>query len=189
MNNQERVEYVQQIQDTKDNFYETHKKNWLFKNKQKLECSETLTRELDLVKMVQCTIFQVPNTNIIYYNYLVFKTYANEKTKDYVYNHMIELVHNILQVYPTFEFHINLKTFTISAAHRYYSLITSTFDENKIFTKQLTKLKIYHTPSIISQLTSLFHNQVKDIIGIVEYCYKDSDQKIAKLFEHVEKSI
>ena len=179
---QEKEIYYKEIQEAKERFYENNKKNMVFKNTQKLECAQHVANNMDLMKMIQCTVFIVPNTNIIYYNYMVFKTYGSEATHIPLYNHITNLVSSLLEKYPTFEFHINLKTFTISACQRYYHLIASSFDENHVFTNRMSKMVIYHTPSIVDQITKILYNSVKDILPKAVYYHQESEQEIKKLF-------
>ena len=180
----ERAEYCAQMEDAKAKFYEKNPKKLIFKNKQKLECAQTVTEEFDLNKMIACTAFIVPNTNIIYYNYLVFKIYGNESNQREVYTHFRGLICTLLETYETFEVHVNLKTFTISACQRYYKMITSSFDENTLLTDKMSKLVIYHTPNIVDQLTKLLYSTIRTILPKTEYYYKDSsDARINALFD------
>jgi len=184
MDSNERDEYYNQLEDAKAKFYQKNGKNTIFKNKQKLECAQTLTNEFDLNKMIECTAFVVPNTNIIYYNYLVFKIYGNESNRLEVYSHIMNLINSVLETYDTFEVHVNLKSFTISACHRYYKMISSSFDENTLLTDKLSKLVIYNTPSIVDQLTAILYSTVKEVLPKTEYYYKDSsDARINALFD------
>jgi hypothetical protein len=183
MNTEEREQYVQEIESTKAKYYQEHNKNRFFKNSQKLECATSISQEMDIQKMIKCTVFQVPDTNILYYNYLVFKTYANGQVTPILYQYVVALVDKVLKEYSSFEFHVNLKSFTISAAQRYYSIICSVFDDNTAFTGKMTRLVIYHTPSVINNIRQLLYNSIKDIVDKVEYFYKDSDTHIAKLFD------
>ena len=183
MDNKEREDYYKKLEDAKTKFYETNKKNVFFKNKQKLELAQTVTEELDLNKMIACTAFIVPNRNIIYYNYLVFKIYGNESNQRAIYNHFRGLICSVLENYDTFEVHVNLKTFTISACQRYYMMITSSFDDNTMLTDKMSKLVVYHTPSIVDQLTTLLYSSIRTIIPKTEFYYKDSGDMINVLFD------
>jgi hypothetical protein len=184
MNSQERDEYVEKMEETKQKFYEDNTKNQIFKNKQKLECAQTVSQELDLQKMIQCTVFQIPNTNIIYYNYMVYKTYGNLENKDLLYAYVIQLVEQVLQQNEHFEFHIDMKSFSVSACQRYYPIISSIFDDNKVFTDKLSKMVIYNTPSFVDKLTRILYSSIKDILPKIEYYHhKDSDAKISQLIK------
>ena len=68
MNSEQRTQYYDEIQKVKEKYYDSHKKNCLFKNAQKLDCAQHVSNNLDLEKMIQCTAFIIPNTNKIYYN-------------------------------------------------------------------------------------------------------------------------
>lgn len=179
----ERDAFLQKIKETQEQYYEKHKKNTVFKNNQKLDCAKHVSSNVDLQKMIHYTAVIVPNTNIIYYNYMIFKTYGNEETHIPLYTHVTGLIEILLQTYQTFEFHINMKTFSISACQRYQKMIMSSFDHNKIFTERMTKLVVYHTPNIIPQITNILYSSVKDILYKVEYVKEDSEKRIAALFQ------
>lgn len=179
----EKEEYFKRIKETQEQYYEKHQKNHIFKNAQKIECAQYVAQQMELQKLIQYTAVIVPNTNIIYYNYLVFKTYGSELTHLPLYSHMTQLIQQILKTYDSFEIHFNLKTFTISACQRYRALIMSSFDDNQVFTEKMSKLVVYHTPNIIEQMTRLLYSSVKHLLHKVEYVKSsDSDARIAILF-------
>ena len=184
MNSEEQRNYIDQMNNSKTEFYNENKKNLLFKNKQKLECAKHVNQSMDLAKMIQCTAVRIPKTNIIYYNYMIFKTYACDEVKEPVYRYIIQLIDSILKEYDHFEFHVNLKSFTISAVHRYKNIIASIFEENQSFTTQMTRLCIYHTPSVIDTINKVLYYSIRDILPKVTYHHKESDQLIEKLFEN-----
>lgn len=183
MDSEERDDYFKKLEGARTKFYEQNGKNLVFKNKQKLECAQTVTSEFDLQKMIECTAFIVPNRNIVYYNYLVFKIYGNESNRVEVYSHIMGLITSVLEKYDTFEVHVNLKSFTISACHRYYKMISSSFDENTLLTDKMSKLVIYNTPHLLDQITSILYSTVKAVLPKTEYYYKDSQTRINSLFE------
>ena len=182
MDHSEREEYFQKVKETQNSYYEKHKKNTFFKNSQKLDCASYVSNSVDLEKLVKCTAFIIPNTNILYYNYLVFKTYGCEENHLLLYAYVTNLITEILKTYRTFEFHINLKTFSVTACQRYYKLITSSIDDNTIFTEKMEKIVIYHTPFVIDQITKILYNSVKGFMQKVEYVRKDSDERIERIF-------
>lgn len=183
MDSDEREDYFKQLEGARTKFYEQNGKNLVFKNKQKLECAQSVTKEFDLQKMIECTAFIVPNSNVVYYNYLVFKIYGNESNRIEVYSHIMGLINSVLEKYDTFEVHVNLKSFTISACHRYYTMISSTFDENTLLTDKMSKLVIYNTPHLLDQITSVLYSSVKAVLPKTEYYYKDSQTRINRLFD------
>jgi hypothetical protein len=175
-------EYMERIKETQRLYFESHRKNTIFKNNQKKDCANFVSTELNLQQLVRMTAVVVPNTNIIYYNYLVFKTYGNEENHILIYKHVTDTIASILDKCGSFEFHINLKSFSISACQRYRHLIASSFDKNQIFTDKMTKLVVYNTPGFIDQITMMLYSSVKDILKKVEYVKSESDERISTLF-------
>ena len=112
----------------------------------------------------------------------IFKTYANDDNTRPLMLHITSLVNNLLQKYQNFEFHVNLKSFSVSACQRYYPYIQSIFDTQKSFIQNISKFVIYHTPNVIQQMTRILHPCIRDYISIVEYVYEDSDDRIQTLF-------
>ncbi len=182
MNHGEREEYLLKIKETQTDYYSTHTKHKIFKSAQKNACAAHVTNKISLDQMINCTVFNIPNTNIIYYNYLVFKTYGTNEIAEVIYKHMVNVIDRILSTYASFEFHINLKSFSVSACHRYRVMIIGSLETNQIFTEKLSKLVIYNTPSIINQITPLLYHSVKPILHKIEYVKEKSDERIAALF-------
>jgi hypothetical protein len=181
MNSNDRDAYHKQLERAKKKFYEENQKTKIFKNKQKLECTQSVSKEFELKKMVECTAFIVPNRNVIYYNYPMYKLYGNEANQQDIYDHTVGLIRNILKTYDNFEIHFNLKTFTISAAQRYYSVIASSFNENTPLTDKLSKLVVYNTPCIVSQLTTLLYPILKDVLPRTEYHNKEKSEEMINI--------
>ena len=184
MNLQQSHNYLEELQQTQHKYYETHQKNTIFKNNQKRDCAAFVAAENDLQKMVKCTAFIVPNTNVIYYNYLVFKTYGGINTHGILYNHLFTLIDTILQNHDSFEFHVNLKTFSISACQRYQHLISDSIDSSPVFNEKMSKVVIYHTPFVIDQIAKMLYSSVKDFLDRVEMVRgTESEQRISQLFD------
>lgn len=185
MDNVEREEYLSKIHETQMDFYKTQPKHKLFKHAQKNACANHVAESISLTQMIDCTVFNVPNTNIIYYNYLVFKTYGNTENVRLVQERILDTISTILADHDTFEFHVNLKTFSVSACYRYRSMIVESIDNNRIFTEKLNRLVVYHTPSIIDQITPLLYHSVKPFLHKIEFVKEKSDGRIAALFEEI----
>jgi hypothetical protein len=82
--------------------------------------------------------------------------------------------------------HCNVQTFTVSAAHRYYNMITSSIDENDDFSKNMTALHLYHTPSVIEQIVTILKKSVGQFLNRAYFHKKnESDALVQKLFEHL----
>ena len=179
-------ELLQKIKEVQSTYYETHNKNWLFKNKQKIDCAKKVSETVSLEDMIRMTIFQIPNTNKVYYNYQLFKTYANPDVIIPLYERFCSVIALVVEMFGDFELHFNLQSFTVSACTRYSGMISSSIDENESFSQKVTKIYIYYTPSVINQIrTILFHSIQRFSQKIVAYSKSESEQLIAELFQHV----
>jgi hypothetical protein len=172
---------MEKIENAKKDYYTLHGKNIFQKNQQKLDCAKHITKICNLDIMIQRTIFIIPNTNCIFYDYLMFKLCASEETFALLYERMLNLIQIILSTYDTFELHINLKTFSVSACQRYYVFIANTLNQNETYLKKMNKIIIYYTPRFIDNITQLLYASVKDILHKVVYVKESSEQDIRKL--------
>lgn len=139
-------------------------KSILFKNNQKQKCAENVTTQFNLYDLLKSTVYIIPNTNKLYLNYPIFKTFANNSNSNEIIDYIIGLLCQCIKTYGQYEMHINLHSFSISAAERYKSSIqlfcekcyslNNTCDVN--FAGMLINMYIYNTPSVISTITHLF---------------------------------
>ena len=176
----------QQIDNAKEQFYAQHTKARIFKNNQKLECAKAVSEQVDVMKLIQMTAVIIPNTNKIYINYPLFKTYGHHSISPLFYEHFLVLVQTLVNQYGCFEIHVNLNSFTVSACARYNDMICTTCDQNEDIMRTLTDLHVYHTPNVIQQITQMLYHSVKTFIPLVHYHNKnESDALVQQLFEHV----
>ena len=177
---------LEQISQTKQKFYQDNTKSRIFKNTQKLQCAKQVSEQHNLQQLINLTVMVIPNTNKLYFNYLMFKTYGHPDICCKLYDHFHKLVEDLVNKYGSFEMHINLSTFTVSACVRYQKMIMLSFDENPYLTSKMTLMNVYNTPNVIEQITGLLYNSVKHLTSVTHFYKKDnSESLIKKLFEHV----
>jgi hypothetical protein len=68
---------MKKIEELQRNYFSTNNKNILFKKKQKLDCATNISKSIDLEQVLNMTFYNIGNTNIIYVDYTIFKTYAH----------------------------------------------------------------------------------------------------------------
>ena len=149
---------IDSMEKYKEEHYEKEK-NLFFKKKQKLDFAKKMTEKFPLEEMIRSTIYIIPNTNKVMINYTVFKLYANDDIYQYIIQTILGIFDTILQSYTSYEVHIILDTFTITAAERYKSIIKSFFEscmnsENN-YVDKLDNMYIYYTPTMIDMITKL----------------------------------
>ena len=143
----------------KDEYYQTQGKNSFFKKNQKMDCAKEISQSFQLNDMIQRTIYYIPNTNKIVYNYPVFKLYANPDNYENIIKTVLDIYDIILASYPTIETHIILDSFTISAAERYKSVIklfcNKCMTSQTKYSERLSAMYIYYTPSMMESISTL----------------------------------
>jgi hypothetical protein len=82
---------VNQMEKYKEDFYQTQGKNTFFKKSQKLDCAKQMSKVFDLSEMIQQTIYLIPGTNNIVFNYPIFKLYGNDDNYDIIIQYIIHL--------------------------------------------------------------------------------------------------
>lgn len=156
---------INQLQKT---YYETHGKNVVFKNGQKQKCAEYLAEQLDVNILVEKTARIIPNTNCVFLDYMVFKIYAHETIYERTVECILNLISECINKYGSFEVHINLKSFTISAAQRYLEIIklfcNRCLQSNTRYASYITKMVIYNTPSMIDGISRLLRPFINDYV-------------------------
>lgn len=176
-------EMLQRIQEIQTGYYSENGKNRFFKNRQKNDIAQQVCTELDYERIIPLTIYVLPNTNKVFFNYPIFKTFGMPDNYGYCQYYLQDLISSkILCTYSTFEIHINLASFTISAAHRYFEAIKSLFEETTQMTEQMDSLVVYHTPAVVEQIRTILHPIIRQIIPKIRYfSKKESDVKLQEL--------
>lgn len=146
-------------------FYAKNNKNWIFKNKQKIDCASTVATQLSIEELMQRTVYIVPNTNHVYFDYTVFKLYATPENYEYVVNRIINAFQWCIDTYGSYQAHLNLQSFTISACERYKTVIeiyyTKCLSAETTFAAKMDKMYIYHTPSAIDTITRMLSSFIE----------------------------
>lgn len=174
---------LRRIEEIQKGYYNANSKNRFFKNRQKMDIAQQVCAELDYEKIIPLTIYVLPNTNKVFFNYPIFKTFGMPDNYAYCQSYLQDLISSqVLCNYPSFEIHINLSSFTISAAHRYFEAIKSLFEETTQMTEQMDRLVVYHTPAVVEQIRGILHPIIKHIIPRIQYFSKqESDAKLQEL--------
>jgi hypothetical protein len=172
----------------KNTYYQTNSKNTFFNGKQKKECAKIVSGTIDMQTLLINTCFQLGNTNKIYFQYSIFKTFATDENVNQILDFLLQLLENIIDKFGSFELHINMNTYTVTAHERYknmYKLLFSRCEQNNIlFSDKLITMNIYNTPSIINNLQAFFapfiDKNAADKIVLINK--KNSDLLLENLF-------
>ena len=182
---------LEKMNEIQNKYYDNNSKNSFFKKSQKMDCAKEVCKTLDLNEMIAKTIYVIPDTNIIYMDYTIFKLYANPDNFDVIIQHIINTCRYLVTYYNSFEVFINLDSFTVSAAERYKGLIKKYCDscltENTDFATLMVKLNILNTPSVIEMIVKI----IKPVIdkGVVEKVSFKKKEESKDLIDTIKFSI
>ena len=82
---------LKKIAELQGNYYSDNQKNIFFKKSQKNDCAASISKTLDTQTLLANTIYLINNTNRIYFDYNIFKTYANENNYELIIDRIITL--------------------------------------------------------------------------------------------------
>jgi len=164
----DKKEISEKIKNIKDMFASSSMNASIFKNTNKLNCAKMVSDNMNIQELIKHTIFIIPNTNKIYMDYALFKTYAHDQIYDILIQYVIHLFNVCIESHNSFELHIDLNTFSISAAQRYKPAIQKFCNEclsnGTDMMLHLSIFRIYNTPSMIDSISSIFRPFISDQI-------------------------
>jgi hypothetical protein len=179
--------FQRKITNLQSKYYENHNKNRFFKSNQKLECATLVTKSFDVEVLFSNAIYVLPNTNHIYFNYPVFKTFAIPDMFESFVTYVYTLIHDVIDKYSVYEMHVNWNTYSVSAHERYKNLYTMFLARYEAsctnFHDNITSLHVYYTPTIIQVISNLMTPLIHPLIlnKIVLHSKSDSDMHINNL--------
>jgi len=178
---------VDLMEKCKEDYYQTENKNMFFKKSQKMNCAKKVSETFPIEEMINTTVYILPNTNKIIFNYPIFKLYATEELYIIFIQKVINLYDILLEIYSTFEVHVILDTFTITAAERYKNIINlfckKCMNSEKNYTKFLQGMYIYYTPSMIESISTFLKPFIDPLLTerVIYYSKADSNSLLEKL--------
>jgi hypothetical protein len=130
-----------------------------------MEVASKIATEFNVDELLRKTVFIIPGTNKMYVDYLVFKLYAHPTNYVRFVEYTQSLIPDCIQKYGTFECHVNLSTFTVSAAERYKEIVeifnVVGLRNNTDYSIQLTNLYVYNTPISIDHISKIIFRLIE----------------------------
>ena len=185
---------LEKILKAKDEFYDTTKKHMFFKNAQKRECAEAICNKIGLVDLMDNTFWIVPNKDEMYFDYRVFKLYGTPANYGEIVDNVLRFCSWCVSEYGIFEIHVNLASFTVSAAERYRDIIVYFCDESvkrdTMFSETMRYMNIYNVPSCVDQISRLLLPLIPpDVRSKIRLFKKEQSTEIlSKLYEQSGKT-
>jgi len=167
--NPETDAFKKKLETAQNTFYqEQGGKSWFQKDKQKINCAVAITQSIPLNDLLEKTFSIIENTNKVMIDYPLFKTFANHGNYNEIIKYILTLFTQCIDTYGSFEVHVNLKSFTITAAQRYRDMISQfcreCLDNNTRFNTTMTSFAIYNCPKMFDSISALFSGFIDDQI-------------------------
>jgi len=181
-------QFLDEISKLQNDFYAKTSKNTLFKTKQKLECAAAVSDSMDINELTAKTFYIIPNTNRIFLDYTIFKLYANPNNYNYLVDWAVSLIMHCIHTHGSFDVHVNINTFTITACQKYKTIIEmfmdACFQTDSEAVLKLGHLYIYNIPSVFDSIIKFLNPFINDTVKpkIVVYDKTQSPALIQKLF-------
>ena len=184
-------ELSKKIENMKNEFYSNNKKPVLFKAAAKSQIYSIISSEIGLVSLLSRSVFVIPNTNKIFFDYTIFKQYANPDNYLQIISFICDKIKSNVTTYGHYEVLTNLDTFSISACHRYKDVIQlfceHCLNTNSEYSNELKTMYIYNTPYMFQQIAIILKPHVNPTIleKLVLINKADSGAVIQSIYESV----
>jgi hypothetical protein len=183
---------LKDLESFKEEYYSKNSKNMFFKNSQKADCAKKICEQYDIKDLLKQTAYFIPTNNEIFFNYPMFKLFANEENYNIIIDYVFDLFNESIQLYGQYIIHIDLTGFTTTAAERYKNLIIMfntkcTESTNIRYIDYCKKWYIYNPPLVINMISTivspLLHPDVLNNLTI--YPKKESPLILNMLFGNI----
>lgn len=151
-------ELKERIINIHDQFYTENKKNSIFTTEQKRNCREKIIENISQKEIMDAIVYIVPDTNIIMFDYNIFKKTINPGEYDELIEHIFNIYNDMLSKYSQVEIYADLKGLTITSAEKNFSLLGKMYEKigNPNYFQQIQKLHIFNCPSCMNNPTVFF---------------------------------
>ena len=164
-------------------YYNVNNKNMVFKKAQKNECANIVSRQIG-IELILAQAIKILHRNQMIIDYTILKTFTNPDNYNDINLFIAKLMTQCIQSFGSIEIHVNLDTLTISAIERHRSAIVNLteFGHENGYTKFVTNLSFYNTPSFVSTGASLLHMLIPpELNKLVKFYNKHESKALLQL--------
>lgn len=153
---------LNEINNFEQQYYQDNSKNIFFKKSQKMDLAKQVSNKFDINILLGNLCYNIKNTNKVIIDYNILKLFANNDNFQEIITYILNVFTITIQINNTFEVHMNLNTFTITAAERYKKLV-ELFCQNCLnnkdkyeYSKVCSNFCIYNVSNTFEQIINLF---------------------------------
>lgn len=150
-------ELINQLTKFREEYYTKNKKNIFFKSAQKNDCAEKVTQEFSLEHLLQTSIYT--HKQVLFFNYPMIKSFIHPGIYNSILAHINHLFYVLLEKHETITIHVDMKSFTVTAAQRHSNLIQqfcNNYLQNDNYVNRIQYIYVQNSPAIIDVIRSMF---------------------------------
>lgn len=180
---------MSQLDKFKEDYYNTNSKNLFFKKSQKKDIAQQVSNNFNLEDLIKRTVFVIPNSHHIIFDYAVFKHYAHEDNYEHIIEYARKLIYNCVQLHRNFVFHANVNALTITSIERHRKFMDIAnqmyMNSNDGLSEFFSQLYLYYPPSVIDSIFTIIRPWIDASIlnKFVVVSKKDSEDVYPQLLE------
>jgi hypothetical protein len=182
-----------QLEQFKTDYYSTNSKNTFFKKSQKKDMAQQVSNTFNLEDLIKRTVFVIPDTHHMIFDYSVFKHYAHEETYHDIIRYSLELIGQIVNNHGKFVIHANIGSLTITSIERHRKLLEMVnqvyLSSENGFSEYFLELYMYYPPSMIDSIFTFIRPfldaSIMNKMNVVSK--SDSDKVYPQLIESLHK--
>jgi hypothetical protein len=186
---------LERINKLRTEYATTNKRGIFFNTQYKQNCATEINNQFDIDTLMSSTLFILPNSHHVYFDYPTFKTFAIPELYEQIVGKVIQKMRYCLDTYGACEVHININSFSISAFHRYKPIIElysyECNNKNQDFYEKIKKMHVYNIPSTINAITTLIQPILNPLMRekIVKYDKESSIKPMQTINEILGSTI
>jgi len=177
------------IEQIKEEYYTLNNKRSVFgKNEQKNEIAQNVCENVGIEDMMKHTLWIVPYSNCVYFDYHMFKMFAHTNNYTIIVNEVMNLCKQCIHTFGSFSVHVNLLGFSISAAERYKGIIEMFCNQclanNENYSDYLEYINVYNTPQFIENISRIMGTLIPPNVKskVLKIGKKESENALHTLF-------
>lgn len=166
------------IKEKTEEYYNSNKKNRIFKNKQKSEIAKEISNSININQYLKTVIYpDNDNPNHLFFSYEKLKPVNHPDNYKLFLNYIDQLLISILNTHDKYYFHVDIFSLTMSGLQRIKPLIdlfaTTEFNHGKYNSRGegMEKIYIYNSPKMINNMRSIVEPMIFSIIDLEKVIY------------------
>jgi len=180
---------MSQLDKFKEDYYNTNSKNMFFKKSQKKDIAQKVSSNFDLEELMKRTVFVIPNSHHIMFDYSVFKHYAHDDNYQEIIQYSRKLIYDCVQLHRNYVFHANINSLTITSIERHRKFIDIVNEiyatSNDGLSEYFSQIYLYYPPSVMESIFAIIRPCMDANIlnKVVVVSKKDSEEVYPQLLD------